>query len=109
MEASSPAADDPGRGVEAGGDVHVAFSLGRVEDDLGALHLPPGKLLGAGDSLQLGALFLAQLDPVAGGACHRRQIQRPARDSFKNSSQYLRPGLLGEIGVSIGESLEAHR
>jgi hypothetical protein len=59
VKASSPMADDPGRGVKTGRDLGVGLAFGGVEDDPGALDLAPGTLLGAGDSPQLAALLLA--------------------------------------------------
>ena len=89
MEAPSPATDDPRRCVQASGDVHVAFPCGCIEDDLGALHLPPGKLLGAGDPLELQSLPLAQLDLVTGRTCHCSKVQRPAPNSCKGFRSVL--------------------
>ena len=52
-EAPSPATDDPGRGVKAGGDLDVTPARGCMEHDPSPLDLAPGTLLGPSDPRQL--------------------------------------------------------
>ncbi len=87
MKAPSPAADDPRRGVEPRRDLNVGLAFGRVENDPCPLDLAPGALLRAGDPLKLRAVLVAELDLVAGWACHAAEIRRGRQLSFKNSGQ----------------------
>jgi len=89
-EPSSPLADDPRRRVEARRDVGVVQTLNCVKHDPCALNLLPRTLLSPRGPDQLGALLLAEFDPVTSRARHRKEdsthpprfLQRvPARTS----------------------------
>jgi hypothetical protein len=72
-EASSPAPHDLGAQVEPASDLDVVETVRRVQDELGALHLPMRPRVAGGPVLKLAALRLAELNPIAASARHHRQ------------------------------------
>jgi hypothetical protein len=76
-EASSPAPDDLGAQVQPARDLDIVETIRRVEDELRALHLPMRPRVARRAVLELGALLLAQLNPVAAPARHHPRSSAP--------------------------------
>ena len=67
-ESSSPPPDQTSSGVQAGGDLDVADTLLRVQDDPGALHILKRQLLRPRGPLKHDTLGVCEFDPVTGRA-----------------------------------------
>jgi hypothetical protein len=70
-EPFSPLPNDPRRRVQPSSDLRVRQPLSCIEHDPRALHILKRQLLRPRTPHKLSALFLGQLDPMLGRACHR--------------------------------------
>jgi hypothetical protein len=81
-EPSSPATDQPRRGVKPRRDLGVVHAIGGVQHDPRALHRLKRQLLRPRSPLEHGALIAAELNAVTRRTRHHLHIQCAPRDSF---------------------------
>jgi hypothetical protein len=79
VKALSPTTHKLGHHLQTGADLNIAQLISRVQNKLGALHLPMRPRIARRAMLQLGPLLLAQHDPIPAATRHRQpnSLQSP--------------------------------